>query len=216
MDRPTRKAVADSLIAAAERLESGPSTVMDIVDAIHSGDPTAITASSLGRVWQHVQDLKTQSFVIISASRAAYSRQENLERTKKLQQEIRDLGFGYVRLIGHWLECQAPVSYEDCPKDQLVDVTEPSMFVPRMSLSEGQRLARKFEQDGFVYGGPETDGAVRTVASNGRLLENLGTKLTTQVIGQGFSSLYDDETRRFAFIGIGVDKPMDAMVASSY
>ena len=108
MDNETRKAVAASLISAAENLEEiRPTTMMDVVDAIHSGDPNAITASSLGRIWEHTRDLTKQSFVMISASRASFSDRENIKRTNQLQEMIRGLGYGYVRLIGHWLECQA-------------------------------------------------------------------------------------------------------------
>lgn len=225
MDNETRKAVAASLISAAEKLEEvRPSSLKDVIDAIHSGDPTAITASSLGRVWQHIQDLKNRSFVIISAFRNVdangnkLSWEDNMQRTRLLQEALRGLGLGYIRLIGHWLECQQTgVSYKDCPPDQLVDVREFSLFIPNMSREDGQRLAKRFDQDGFIYGGPETDGLIKVLASSdGSTIATLGAKLTTQAIEQGFSSLHDDETRRFAFIGVGTDTPMDSMIASSY
>lgn len=222
MDSATRKAVAASLFAAADKLEA-QATMMDVVDAIHSGDPRAVTASSLGRVWQHIQDLSKQSFVIVSAFRAfkpdgsPMSLEDNLARNRQLQEMIRSKGFGYIRLISHWLECQdKSVEYKNCPRDQLVDVTELSMFVPNMSRDEGQRLSKAFDQDGYIYGGPDTGGVIKVLSSSGGEIANLGSRLTTTAIGQGFSSLHDDETRRFAFIGIGVDKPMDAMIASSY
>jgi hypothetical protein len=225
MDSNTRRVVAASLISAAEKLEEiRPSSLKDVVDAIHSGDPTAITASSLGRVWQHVQDLTQQSFVIISAFRSIdangnnLSWEDNMRRTHHMQEGLRGLGLGYIRLIGHWLECQKlGVKYKDCPPDQLVDVREFSLFVPNMSIEDGQRLAKRFDQDGFVYGGPETDGLIKVLASSDRpVISTLGDRLTTQAIGQAFSSLHDDESKRFAFIGVGTDTPMDSLIASSY
>lgn len=225
MDSKTRRAVAASLISAAEKLEEvRPSSLKDVVDAIHSGDPAAITASSLGRVWQHIQDLKSKSFVILSAHKKTdesgklLSWEENMQRSRVLQEEIRALGLGYIRLIGHWLECQNPnVSYKDCPPDQMEDVREFSLFVPGMSLADGQRLAKRFKQNGFIYGGPETGGVIKAIESDtGVTIATLGNKMTTQAIEQGFSSLHDDETRKFAFIGIGTDTPTDSLIASSY
>jgi hypothetical protein len=153
MDNETRKAVAASLISAAEKLEEvRPSSLKDVIDAIHSGDPTAITASSLGRVWQHIQDLKNRSFVIISAFRNVdangnkLSWEDNMQRTRLLQEALRGLGLGYIRLIGHWLECQQTgVSYKDCPPDQLVDVREFSLFIPRFWHRQMGRRLRRLE-----------------------------------------------------------------------
>jgi len=218
MDNETKLKVAETLRATAEALHPQPQdTIQAMVDAIHSGDPAAITASSLGRIAQHVSDLQTNSFVIISAFRKEFSQTENLTRTQALQQDIRSLGFGYNRLIGHWLECQdTDVPYNECAPDRLVETLEMSMFVIDMKLKDGMRLCSSYSQDAFIYGGPDSDGIVKVFGPRGEVFEVLGPKLTTQKIKQGFSALRNDPNRKFSFVGVGVDSPMTAMAATGY
>ena len=45
------------------------------------------------------------------------------------------MGYGLFKVDGYWQECQNPdISYEDCPKDQLVDSVERSFFIPNISI----------------------------------------------------------------------------------
>lgn len=196
-------------------------TIIDLVDALHSGDGDAVTAASLGRVRQHVQNLNEQHFAILSANRAGLSPAENKARFKKLIQMVRSLGLGYIKLVGHWMECQdEDIEYEDCPEEDLVDSTEPSLFVPGMRLKDAHRIGGKFQQDAIVYGGPDADGNV-VLAFRGSSLSpskmmKIGNKFSPRTIGQGFSELANQQGRGFAFLAYATDSVMEAQSARVY
>jgi hypothetical protein len=142
--------------------------VQDILKAKARGDWEAVNEASLGRVWQHMQKSGKQSFAILTSWRAGKTKRENIADFKKLQGEVRSLGSGFFKLAGHWKECQDPdIPYEQCPKDQLVDAAEPSLFVTGLKLKDVKRLGARYEQDAIVFGGPETDGKVVLVKRGG-------------------------------------------------
>lgn len=133
----------------------------DILKAKAAGDWEAVNEASLGRVWQHVQQAGEKAFTILTSWRAGFSKAKNLALFKQLEGEVRGLGLGYFKLLGHWRECQdSSIPYDKCPKEQLVDSDEPALFVPGLKLKDAQRLRAKYEQDAVVYAGPETEGEV--------------------------------------------------------
>lgn len=190
-------------------------TIIDIVDALHTGDGDAVTAASLGRVWQHVKDLDKQSFAILTSWRSGLSPSQNKSRFKQLEQAVRGLKLGYFKLVGHWRECQdEDVEYDECPPMQLVDTTEPSLFVPGIDMRAAHKLGKKYEQDAIIFGGPESDGKVVLVFKSGKTMP-IG-KFSPRTIGQGFSELANQQGRGFAFLAFATDSPTEAMSASVY
>ena len=190
-------------------------TILNIVDALHTGDGRKVTAASIGRIWQLVQDLDSRHFAILSAYRNGLSGAENKSRQKKLEASLRQNGFGFVKLIGHWRECQDDsIDYQDCPEDLLVDVTEPSLFVYGINLADAQRIIRPFNQDAIVYGGPEVGNRTALVFRNG-LYEPLGA-FSPKAIGQAFSTLARRKNRGFHFLSSATSSAMEAQSASVY
>lgn len=57
--------------------------------------------ATLVRLFAHT---KTRSIGIISASRGRYGAEENNIRSEKLKADIRENGFGYYKLKGHYIE----------------------------------------------------------------------------------------------------------------
>ena len=191
-------------------------SIIDVVDALHSGNGDAVTAASLGRVWQHVQNLDEQHFAVLSANRAGLSPAENKARFGKLTSMVRGLGLGYIKLVGHWMECQdEDIEYAKCPKEDLVDTVEPSLFVPGMTLKAAKKIGDQFKQDAVVYGGPDAKGAIILAFKGGNIIK-IGNKFSPKTIGQGFSTLADKQGRGFAFLAYATDSPMEAQSASVY
>jgi len=150
------------------------------------GDLDALNEASLSRVYQHVKKAKKKSFGILTSWRAGNSKRENLADFKRLAGEVRSLGLGFFKLIGHWKECQDPtVDYAKCPPDQLQDTKEPALFVPGISLKDVKRLGAKYEQDAVVYGGPDTDGKVMLIPRGGSM-SSLGS-FSPNKIAQAYS-----------------------------
>jgi hypothetical protein len=176
----------------------------EIASARYSGDRATLFESSLGRVWQHVQDAPNRSFAIITSWRQENSRKQNKEDLAALKKGIRGLGLGFVSVQGHWQECQDPnVAYQDCPKEELVDAVEPSLFVVGIDKDAAVNLANTYEQDAIVFAGPETKGRVSLLFNNGST-QDIG-EFKPQTMGQAFTELRKSKqgsARHFKFEGI--------------
>lgn len=86
------------------------------------------------------------SAVIISASRDAGNPKmsaENSSRTKALMSDVRKLGLGYVKAVGIWIE------NEGTPEER--KVKEKSLIIPNMTLEQGRKLAKKYDQEAFIH-----------------------------------------------------------------
>lgn len=158
---------------------------------------------SLGRIWQHVENAETKSFAIITSWRQEFSKKKNVKDFSALKASIRSLGHGFVTVAGHWKECQDPtVAYKDCPKDQLIDASEPSLFVMGLSKEAAQSLAKQSQQDAIVYAGPETGGKIMLLFNDGSDTEIGDFK--PQTMGQAYTELVRSKKkakRQFAFEG---------------
>lgn len=144
-------------------------TYRDILDAKETS-AAALHEASLGRVYQHIQRMPEKSWGILSAHRAEFRQQPaiNNQRDKGLQAAVRQMGLGFFRLFGVWKECQdTSVDYKDCPEENKVEVREPSLFIPGLTLANLKLLLAKYDQDAGIYGGPETKGKVWLVFKGG-------------------------------------------------
>ena len=150
--------------------------LQDIVNAIKGGNYETINEVSLNRVYQHIKKEASDSFAIITAFRAVYSTSINKSRNKKLESDIRSLGLGFFKLIGHWVECQDDtMEYSKCPPELKVDVKEEILFVPNISKKDAVRLTKKYDQDAIIFQGKETDDTVELLSKDGNTIEKLGT-----------------------------------------
>jgi len=164
----------------------------------HCG-PFMMDEASLSRAYQHVVEKKSDSWGMATAYRYANSKKENLAANKRLEQDLRKMGYGYFKVEGHWQECQDPnVNYTDCPKDKLRDSTEESLFVPNIKKEEMEKLCKKYEQDAVIYGDKDNDAHL--IYKNGQS-ENIG-KFQPAKVAQAYSKLKGGRT--FIF---GKDEP---------
>mgnify|MGYP003126085008 FL=1 len=100
--------------------------------------------SSLSRLYKHMQDHESAA---LSAFRNEFTKEENLERNRKLKAELLGRGYGVTRILGSYIE-----NFET-PK--AVEVAEESFFVsnrkddPDFAL-EIARLGEDFDQDSVL------------------------------------------------------------------
>lgn len=152
--------------------------------------------ASLGRAYQHVVDKKSPSWGIVTAYRSAYSKNKNEARNKQLEKDLRGMGYGFFKMEGHWQECQdSNIAYKDCPKDQLKDATETSLFVPNIKEHEIASLCKKYDQDSVIYGDTKKDHT-KLIFRNGAE-EDIG-KFHPSKIAQAYSKFKGGNT--FAFV----------------
>lgn len=62
----------------------------------------SINEASLGRIWQHLTS--PRAFAMLTAFRAGNSKKENRKRNKELTSAIREAGYGYFPIEGHYPE----------------------------------------------------------------------------------------------------------------
>jgi hypothetical protein len=133
-------------------------------------------ASSLSRVWQFIQD-PNKTFGIVSAYRNDHvimsdpnpSEEEVLKnkkqnkavsgkKHKELKEKIRDMGLGYVELIGG--------TQETTPDGKEIDVLEDSLFIPNISKDDLMQLGKQYNQDSVIYKNRNTFAIILTKGSD--------------------------------------------------
>jgi len=168
----------------------------DILEA-RGQNKEALNEMSLSRVWQHAKRAGERSWAILTSWRYGKTNRQNMVQFKKLQQDVRSMGLGFFKLKGHWKECRrSDIPYKDCPKQDLIDSVELSLWVNGISKRDAEKLMKKYNQDGIVYAGPETKGNVYYVLRGGAD-QNIG-KFKPNKIAQGYSEL---KGRPFVFEG---------------
>jgi hypothetical protein len=173
-------------------------TLEELAEAIQNGDKSKINEASLNRVYHHAVAGGATSFAILTAYRYQNPKQVNISLNKKLEGDVRSLGLGFFKMKGYWLECQDPdIEYDECPDDMLIPSTEISLFIPNISKKDALRLGKKYNQDGFVYQGEDTDNKPVVLAKNGSAIRKFN-KFSPNKIAQGYSQV---KGRNFTFEG---------------
>jgi len=99
-----------------------------------------ITEASLSRIMRHTEE---GPWAILTSWRGKELEPgENEARYKKFQQDVRSLGYGFIRLSGNWRDKKGNI------------VSEPSLFVIGMSPEEAHRLGNKYDQEAVLVGAP--------------------------------------------------------------
>ena len=130
-----------------------------------------INESSLSRVWQHFND-PDKSVGILTAFRGDYDYEENVARNRTLAAKIKNAGYGFFYVDGHWIENQGT------PEEQ--EVKEDSIFV--IGKASDKSFANKIHELGNHY----NQDAVLVKDSQGtRLIFKDGTTTPLGDIGVG-------------------------------
>jgi len=163
------------------------------------------TASSLSRVWKHVED-GNYGFAIITSWRQSSGengetvpREENEANFKELKQSVKAGGYAHIELIGVWQE-----------EGQAEAEKEPSLLIPNKKIGGAEapieelkklmtRLAKKYAQEGYVLGDGEK---VHLVDSSGAIFESFNS-FTPSKAGEAYSTLQKKQRGgSFHFAGI--------------
>jgi hypothetical protein len=159
--------------------------------------PYKLDEASLARAYQHVVEKKVPSWGMLTAYRYANTKKENQAANKQLEADLRNKGYGFFKVEGHWQECQdANLNYVECPQDKLQDSIEVSLFVPSLKHDDAKNLCKKYEQDAVIYGGPETKGNAHLIFKNGSE-DNIGVFQPGKV-SQAYSKIKGGKTFVFA------------------
>lgn len=167
--------------------------VIKLLDVLrtYSQGAGAVTEASLSRVLG-LANLAQQgggSFAILTSWRKGNTNEQNEAGFKSLQATLRSENLGFRKLLGHWRECQDPnMPYKDCPPNQMVDTVEPSLFVWGISAQLAESLSKRYQQDAWIYAGPETQSKVALFFREGG--HDVLGEWSPSTISQAYSQLY--------------------------
>lgn len=154
------------------------------------------TLASLGRLYQHIMSSGDRSFALFSPWQSnilVSSNKKNLEKFKSL---LRSKALDFLPLDGKW-------------ENDLGEVlSEPSFFIPRISKSFALEIMDNFNQDAIIYSGPETNGNVFLLHSDGTS-EDIG-KFHPLKIGEIYSEI---KGKPFTFAGVALGS-LDEILSS--
>ena len=88
--------------------------------------------------------LTHRNCAILSAWRGTYSRKENDKRNKELQQSLRSLGYGVIRVMGCYAEIGKPIEKEN--SFIAFDLSDTDNFMENI-----YNLSEHYDQDCFLY-----------------------------------------------------------------
>ena len=152
---------------------------LDWYDIINAKTRDELNEVSLGRVYQHVQKEKVESWAILTSYRDENKPSKNKSDFKRLQQQIRSADLGFFKLVGH--------GQEEDEDGEVQSVKEPSLFVPGIDYKFAVKLMKEYNQFAIVFSGPETGDKIVLLEQNGKQTD-LG-KFKPQKIAQFYSKV---------------------------
>jgi hypothetical protein len=139
-------------------------TPYGLTEILDADTPQKINEASLGRVYQHFQKSKETSWAILTSWRDIpndVDNEKNYINLKSLKTVLKK--WGYFPLIGH--------GQEEDEEGNVRVVQEPSYFVIGIPLINALDIAKRFNQYGIIYSGPETSGDVCLFRQDGSVEE---------------------------------------------
>lgn len=159
--------------------------------------------SNWGRITQHIDN----GCMMISACRGENSEEVNKKKTDELANDIREMGYGYIRILGGYIENKGT--------EDETEVTEESFFIPKPKkvddnqfFNDAIKLCKKYGQDSVLISLPNfVDFGYYD--KNGKFDFSPGEKFIAndKQIGQYFSQLVKGSRagKKFAFDDIKVE-----------
>lgn len=111
-----------------------------------------LNESSLGRIYQHIQQKNVDSWSIFTSNRSDNSPSKNNKDFIELKSKVRLYDLGFIEMIGYGQE-------ED--KTGNIEITyEKSLFVPNIKQKQVIKLCNIYNQLGYIYCGEETENKI--------------------------------------------------------
>lgn len=147
-----------------------------------------LNESTYKRIKRHIDKIDSDSWAILTSFRNNYTRKQNRATNKLLGTELNQMGYGFIPIKGTWPECQDDtIEYKNCPKDQIVLVTEESFLVPNATKEDTLKLLKKYNQDAGLFSDIDLkNGDIFEMTKNGNM-HDIGTTITQKDIEDIFS-----------------------------
>ena len=108
--------------------------------------PGSVIYESLGDVWRHYVGV---GFAMVGAEKPEKTPEQNAKDTRALRTMIRKDGYGFIPLIGHWIDTDTGVNY---PEDSFFIPNEPIFGIKARPLRDlAIEWGKEFAQNSVVY-----------------------------------------------------------------
>jgi len=186
------------LVAVKSRQENKKYTIKDIADGVLlTGEPVVETLnlmtfdeflneSSLSRVWQHFTN-NEKTVVILTAFRDEKTREENLRGNKAIAASLKNAGFGYFFVEGHYTENKGTEDEVKVKEESIFAIAEKNKS--RNLIELAHKLANKYNQDSiFVKEGLGDKSRVYFYTKKGTK-DKIDGKLSLGKVGEFYTKL---------------------------
>jgi hypothetical protein len=160
---------------------------------------TAITEWSFFRAYLKFLRSGFGSFAIITSWRSKVPREGNIHNWGSFESAVSGAAHGYVELNGMGME-------KDEKTGKQYQAWEPSLWIHGIALPSVHSLASRYDQDAFIYSGPETGGAV-TLCGDGNH-KTLGSFTPAEPLSAAEIKRYWSEWRKRPFRVIQLRHPV--------
>ena len=157
-----------------------------------------LNESSYKRIKRHIDKIDSDSWAIFTAFRGTNTLKQNKELNTQLGNDLRGLGYGFIKIDGYWSECQDEnIEYDQCPDDQKKLVKEASYLIPNITKENTLKLLKKYQQDAGLFSDINyKNGDIFILTKSGQMTD-IGTTITEKDIEQIFSKW---KNRKFKII----------------
>lgn len=114
-----------------------------------------INESSLTRVMTHV---KNRNVAILTANRGEYPASENANRNKRLEADMRDRGYGFIKVKGRYIEGYGSDNENPVDEDSYIMVGKVGDDSDEL-LNHAKELGTKYDQESILHKPHDSDFA---------------------------------------------------------
>ena len=164
----------------------------------------------ISRIVQHIQK-PDGKFTVITGFRKGLSDRDNMKRNSVIERYLRTLTSkggktGFIRLQGTYDEDE--VDEKGLQTGHKVRVREHSFFINNLSFKSAVKLARRFDQDSFIYKDKNEfalfDKNGKKIVVFDKAAKGIGLSLSPSDFKFGYSELVKGahSDKRFTFLGL--------------
>ena len=130
---------------------------------LEASDLVELNEASLGRVLQHLSGRSVKSWCLVTSWRSDLPPSENNRRIVDLRKLVKSWDLGFFDVKGH--------GQEDSDDGTKIVSKERALFIPGISYKKALEIAVRYDQDWFIYCGPEIDGEVKAFRKDGSVAQ---------------------------------------------
>lgn len=158
-----------------------------------------LTETTLSRVYRHFKS--ERPIVVMTAFRGDKTYKDNVKRNRQLAAMIKNAGYGYFFVDGHWVEGDGN-NKEDTSEDSIFIIGDPDDNGKLKGLATN--WMKKYNQDAILFKDASKTAKVELIFQNGSK-ESIGG-FKPEKIAQAYTKIRGRGGRTFVFESANIEK----------